>query len=246
MWSGFTPPPHDEGETMQGIEHSDLFATKGIEYLICAGFLFLLILFWKFLAGPATSAARAVRDVVRAGWFAVRDGYLFHQGHSWAAPEGDRTVRVGLDDFAGQLIGAPSGFELPRVGEEVRQGELGWTIRVGDRSVRMLSPVDGVVEAVNEEIARAPDLATTDPYGKGWLMRVSVPDPGRVRRNLMSSKLAGRWLDQVAEDLKVVWTRELGTVLPDGGVLVSGFARELADDRWDELAEELLHSDDLE
>ena len=231
---------------MDGIGTVDLFSTKGTEYLICVAFLTMLIVYWKFLSGPAATAAQAVRDVVRAGWFAVRDGYLFHQGHGWAAPEEERTVRVGLDDFAGQLIGTPSGFDLPSVGQRIRQGDLGWTIRVGDRSVRMLSPVDGVVEAINPEIEKAPDLATDDPYGQGWLMRVRVRDPGRLRRNLMSSDLAGRWLDQVAEELKVVWTRELGVILPDGGALVHGFARELAKDRWDEVAEELLHSDGLE
>lgn len=187
-----------------------------------------------------------VRDVVRAGWFAVRDGYLFHQGHTWAAPERERTVRVGLDDFAGQLIGAPSGFDLPRVGQRIRQGDLGWAVNVGDRSIRMLSPVDGVVEAVNPDISAEPDLATTDPYDRGWLLRVRVRDPGRLRRNLMSSELAGRWLEQAGEEVRAMYTRELGVVLPDGGALVNGFGRELAEDDWDRLAEELLHSSDLE
>jgi glycine cleavage system H lipoate-binding protein len=231
---------------MQGIEHSDLFATKGLEYLISAGFLLLLIVFWKFLAGPAARAAEAVREAVRAGWFAIRDGYLFHQGHTWAATEQGRTVRVGLDDFAGQLIGTPSGFDLPRVGQRIRQGDLGWTVRVGDRSIRMLSPVDGVVEAVNPEISAEPGLATSDPYEQGWLLRVRVRDPGRLHRNLMSSDLAGRWLDQAGEEVRTMWTRELGVVLPDGGALVHGFGRELASDRWDQLAEELLHSADLD
>jgi len=231
---------------MDGIGAVDIFGTKGIEYLICIAFLALLVVYWRFLAGPAATAARAVRDVVRAGWFAVRDGYLFHQGHTWAAPEEERTVRVGLDDFAGQLIGPPSGFDLPEVGQRIRQGDLGWTIRVGNRSVRMLSPVDGVVEAVNPEITEAPDLATEDPYGRGWLLRVRVRDPDRVRRNLMSAELAGRWLDQVSEDLKAVWTRELGVALPDGGALVQGFARELDKDRWDEVAERMLGSDGLQ
>lgn len=231
---------------MQGIEHTELFATKGLEYVISAGFLLLLIVFWKFLATPAAKAARAVRDVARAGWFKVRDGYLFHQGHAWAAPEEERTVRVGLDDFAGQLIGTPSGFDLPPVGQRVRQGDLGWTVRVGDRSIRMLSPVDGVVEAVNPEVSAAPHLATTDPYDQGWLLRVRVRHPDRLRRNLMSSDLAGRWLEQAGEEVRAMWTRELGVVLPDGGALVPGFGRELAEDRWDQLAEELLHSADLD
>jgi len=231
---------------MQGMEHSDLFATKGLEYLISAGFLVLLIAFWKFMAGPAAAAARIVRDVARAGWFAIRDGYFFHQGHTWAAPEEERTVRVGLDDFAGQLIGTPSGFDLPAKGKRLRQGDLGWRVRVGDRSIRMLSPVDGVVESVNPDIEAEPQLATSEPYDRGWLMRVRVRDPGRLPRNLMSSDLAGRWLDQAGEEVRAMWTRELGVVLPDGGALVHGFGRELAEDRWDRLAEELLHSADLE
>ncbi len=109
----------------------------------------------------------------------------------------------------------------------------------------MLSPVDGVVESVNSRVRGSPGIVNDEPYEGGWLMKVRVGDPGRPERNLLSADTARDWLERAAEGLRAIWTRELGVALPDGGVPVMGFGRELSDDRWDDLAEELLLSSSL-
>jgi len=230
---------------MEGIGAVDIFATKGIEYLIVIGFLAALVFYWKLVGQtePDTAVVPARRS--GRGWFAAPRDYLFHLGHTWAAPEGNRLFRVGMDDFAQQLVGEPSALDLPGPGDQVKQGELGWTVRVGPRAVRMLSPVDGVVEEVNSEVRGSPGIVNDEPYERGWLMKVRVGDHGKPQRNLLSADMAREWLGQAAEGLRTMWTRELGVALPDGGAPVKGFARALSDDRWDALAEELLRSADL-
>jgi glycine cleavage system H protein len=223
----------------------DIFATKGIEYLIVIGFLIALVFYWKLVGRTEAVPATAHSGLSARGWFSAPRDYLFHPGHAWAAPEGDHLFRVGMDDFAQQLVGRPSSVELPGPGHELRQGELGWTVRVGPRAVRMLSPVDGVVESVNPELGVSPGLVNDDPYECGWLMKVRVEDPEQPKRNLLSADMAREWLDRAAEGLRTMWTRELGVALPDGGAPVKGFGRALSVDRWDELAEELLLSSSL-
>ncbi len=230
---------------MEGMGAVDIFATKGIEYLIVIGFLAALVFYWKVVGKTEPHAAPVAARRSGRGWFAAPRDYLFHPGHTWAAPEANRVFRVGMDDFAQQLVGEPSALDLPKPGDRVRQGELGWTVRVGPRAIRMLSPVDGVVESVNADVQGSPGIVNDEPYEGGWLMKVRVRDPGKMQRNLLSADLAREWLGQTAEGLRAMWTRELGVALPDGGAPVKGFARALSDDRWDALAEELLRSADL-
>jgi len=229
---------------MEGIA-ADIFATKGIEYLIVIGFLAALVFYWKLL-GRVEPESIPARVTARLGtWFAAPRHYLFHPGHTWAARDGEGIYRVGMDDFAQQLVGDPTAVELPERGARLEQGELGWKVRVGPRSIRMLSPLDGIVQETNAEIARDPAIVNRDPYEAGWLMKVKVSDDAKPARNLLTGNLVGDWLDCAAENLRSVWTREVGLALPDGGAPVHGFGRALSEDRWDEVAEDLLLSSHL-
>lgn len=230
---------------MGGIEAVDIFATKGIEYLIVIGFLAVLVLYWK-LVGSSEGQSVPIRAYRGAQtWFSAPLDYLFHPGHTWAARESEGVYRVGMDDFAQRLVGAPSSLDLPDLGDSVRQGDLGWTVKVGPHAVRMLSPVDGVVEAVNPVVAREPDIVNREPYDSGWLLKVRVSDDGRPGRNLISGNLVRDRLNRTAERLRGMMTPELGLMLPDGGEPVSGFGRVLSETEWGEVAESLLLSSSL-
>ena len=103
-----------------GSTYVDIFATKGIEYILVITFLVLLIGFWRFLMGgrkPIAAMARAARRITRS-WFGLPEGVFHHQGHAWAVPEGGDQVRVGLDDFVGKLASAQK--------LTVRDRRLGW------------------------------------------------------------------------------------------------------------------------
>jgi glycine cleavage system H lipoate-binding protein len=231
----------------------DLFATKGAEYLIVIAYLFLLIGFWRLLARSTAERAtvallRRVHGVRRVpkirGWFRVPEGYYFHQGHSWAIDEPGHggTVRVGMDDFSQRFLGRPEAFHLPRVGDRVKQGECGWEVEVESKSIPMLSPVEGRVVAVNSEISQTPELVGSDPYERGWLLKVQVDNAKAAFTNLLSGRLARAWNEATVDRLHHMQAGELGLLLPDGGVPVDGFVRVLAPDDWDEVARDFFLS----
>ncbi len=228
------------------MEGTDIFATKGLEYLIVIGFLLLLVGYWRILQGGARPTAAEVvpafrpEGVAATRWFGLPAGYLFHQGHTWAHPQETGLVTVGMDDFAGQLLGEPDGLELPTPGTRLRAGEPAWRVRVGSASVPMVSPVDGEVVAINDAVLTSPSLASRDSFDSGWLLQVNVRDRDAAARNLMSGDLARDWLARCAERLRTVWTSGLGMLLPDGGAPVQGFARALGGEHWAEVAEEFL------
>jgi glycine cleavage system H protein len=224
----------------------DIFATKGTEYLLVVLYFALLIALVRVFAPPvvASSSPRTRRTLATAlQWFSLADGYHFHPGHAWAAPTDGEIVTVGLDDFAAKLIGPPDGFELPAVGAGVRQGEPGWVVRAGVRSLTMLSPIEGQVVAVNPAVLESPRLAADDPYGQGWLLKVRAPNRKASLKNLFSGELAAAWMRNTAERLSRLPAAGLGVVMADGGMPMPGFGRALEPVEWRVVTREFFLDD---
>ncbi len=223
-----------------GHNYVDLFATKGLEYILVIAFLSTLVVFWRFLNRQRRPAVSTPRRSPRLEWFTLDDTLYYHQGHTWAYPEGANAVRVGIDDFAQKLVGKMDSVELPPVGTHLFQGEIGWRFRVGDTLVELLSPVEGEVVAVNEEAKKSPDVLNRDPYGRGWLMLVKISSMKSNLRNLLSGALAGAWMEQTVERLRRRISGNLGVALQDGGVPVNGIAKSISPDEWVEVTREFF------
>jgi len=227
----------------------DFMSTKGIEYLLCIGYLLLLIPFWMAVFPPkkrqrrAPVAARISPVAAMRSWFQVPEGFAFHPGHTWVVPEGGGVFRVGVDDFAQRLVGVPEHLMLPNVGSVVEPGETAFRLGIDGKTVGVVSPVRGEVLETNSVAKQRPATVCDDPYGDGWLMRVKVPRAKAALKGLLSGEGARAWMDGAAARLDQLMEPGLGPVLQDGGVPVSGFARELDPVRWHEIAQELLLSD---
>lgn len=219
---------------MEGIRFIDIYATKGIEYLVVIAFL---IAFALFVVGLTRSARKTVTvapadDVTR---FRVPEGLFYHQGHSWLRPEQGSIGVVGLDDFAQKLVGKVDTVKLPAVGTSLAQGSKGWSLLVDSTAIPMLSPVDGEVVEVNRALERSPELLKDDPYGKGWLLKVKSPRMHEDTHNLLSGKVARAWMENALDKLQPLGSA--GTALADGGVPVEeGLARVLGGEKWQDLA----------
>lgn len=98
----------------------------------------------------------------------------YSEEHEWVRAGNGSTVRVGITDYAAQALGDIVYVSLPTVGEEIAAGdscgELESTKSVSD----VFSPVSGVVTAVNENLADAPETVNADAYGDGWLFEVEL------------------------------------------------------------------------
>jgi glycine cleavage system H protein len=227
---------------MEGFTYVDIFATKGIEYLLVIGFLLVLVPFWRFLRVPARAGIEVVRRAMAsvAQWFSIPEGLYYHQGHSWVMPQGAELVKVGVDDFAQRLVGSTNTINLPKVGTRIEQGDVGWKLGIDSKTIDMLSPVTGDVVAVNKDIVSNPTLINQDPYGKGWLMMVKPANQRATVKNLLTGKLATAWMEKTADKLRERMGGELGVVYQDGGLPISGIAKALSPDAWDKMASEFL------
>lgn len=234
---------------MEGFSLVDIYSTKGIEYLIAAVFFFGFLALQRYILTSAPGKEKA--PGLLAGlpaWFRVPEGYGFHQGHSWMkvdllSPDRRRLVKVGLDDFAQKLIGKVDAVELPPVGSRLTQGDKGWSLKVDSVEIPMLSPVDGEVVAVNQEVLRSPEILGRDPYGAGWLLKVKSDRLAADTRNLLSGKVARAWMEASLDNLHPIRHEAVGPVLQDGGLPLEGIARVLGGDEWADLAKAHLLTD---
>jgi glycine cleavage system H protein len=174
--------------------------------------------------------------------FAVPEQLRYHQGHAWLYRERKNLARVGVDEFAAVLAGKIDKIELPRPGQWIRQGQTAWSITRNGETVSMVSPTEGEVIEINPEIVKNPALVREDPYGKGWLMSVHVPDEETTSRNLVPSRMVANWMRQCVERLYSLQPELAGAVSADGGRPVDDVFEHLPEANWKELTREFFLS----
>jgi glycine cleavage system H protein len=175
--------------------------------------------------------------------FHVPEDLRYHPGHGWALRERSRLARVGVDEFGAALLGPVDRIELPKPGHWVRQGQKAWSFyRNGEKS-EMVSPVEGEVVEVNEEVIKDPSLLRQDPFGKGWLMAVHVPDEESVQHNFLPVSLVKDWIRQCAERLFARQPQLAGPVMADGGRPIESLTAGLTGSSWKELTTEFFLSE---
>ena len=94
----------------------------------------------------------------------------YTKSHEWIKEEGD-VATVGITDFAQNALGDVVFINLPEAGDEVVAGESFGDVESVKAVSDLLSPVSGIVKAVNEELIDAPEMLNSDPYG-AWIIKV--------------------------------------------------------------------------
>ena len=94
----------------------------------------------------------------------------YTKSHEWIKEEGDIAI-VGITDFAQNALGDVVFINLPEAGDEVVAGESFGDVESVKAVSDLLSPVSGIVKAVNEELIDAPEMLNSDPYG-AWIIKV--------------------------------------------------------------------------
>ena len=96
--------------------------------------------------------------------------YHFSRSHEWVTEEEGLYV-VGISDFAQNALGDVVFVNLPEVGDEVTAGEAFGDVESVKAVSDLVSPVTGVVAAVNEELLDSPELLNSAPY-ESWIIKV--------------------------------------------------------------------------
>lgn len=109
----------------------------------------------------------------------------YTEDHEWVRVEGDSAV-VGITDYAQNELGDVVFVEIETEGEELDKGETFGTVEAVKTVSDLFMPVNGTVAEVNEALADDPELVNKDPYGDGWMIKISLSDASEVE-GLMSA-----------------------------------------------------------
>jgi glycine cleavage system H protein len=154
--------------------------------------------------------------------FAIPKHYSFHPGHTWVLREGQEDARVGFDSFTADLVGKIERIEVVKPDRWVRQGQRLMTIYGDGFSFELVSPIEGVVTHVNQDVVQNPGLALGDPYKDGWIATLKAPDFNTNQRNLMQASMVAPWMHYNQTRLNAEIAKLNPALAQDGGVPVSG------------------------
>lgn len=96
--------------------------------------------------------------------------------HEWLRDNGDGTATVGVTDFAQSELGDIVFVELEPEGTEFEQDEVFGTVEAVKTVSELFAPVAGEIIEINETLEAEPELVNDDPYGDGWMVKISVSD----------------------------------------------------------------------
>jgi glycine cleavage system H protein len=110
----------------------------------------------------------------------------YYKDHEWVRVEADGVAVIGITHFAQEELGDVVYVDLPEPGAEIQQfekiGEIESVKAVND----LFTPVGGKIIETNARLKNEPELANNEPYGDGWMLRVTMRDAAEIE-NLMDA-----------------------------------------------------------
>jgi glycine cleavage system H lipoate-binding protein len=179
-------------------------------------------------------------DVTDIHGFKIPQGYYLHRGHSWIKVEEDSEVRVGMDDFSLRMLGPLDEIKAPLLGKVVTQGNKSIHLRRGNKEATIVSPVSGIVTALNPDMLSSLKKKGHTSYTDGWVMRIHTDSLRENLKSLMIGDEAESFLSEEIDALYQFIEAEKGPLAADGGQLGHDIYGNLPESSWERLITRFL------
>ena len=100
--------------------------------------------------------------------------------HEWVELVREKTIRVGITDYAQDALGDVVFVQAPKVEQTLEAHALLAEVESTKSVAEVYAPVAGRVVAVNERLATQPELLNQDPYGEGWFCELKIDDESLI------------------------------------------------------------------
>jgi glycine cleavage system H protein len=103
----------------------------------------------------------------------------YTKDHEWISLDGN-TATIGITDFAQRELGDIVYVEVETIGKHLEAGAVFGTVEAVKTVSDLFLPVSGTINELNAALAGAPELINNDPYGGGWMIKMTVDNPADV------------------------------------------------------------------
>jgi glycine cleavage system H protein len=107
----------------------------------------------------------------------------YTKDHEWIQIEGN-VATVGITDFAQGELGDIVYVDVDTLDDTVGEGDVFGSVEAVKTVSDLFMPLSGEVIAFNEALEDAPELVNTDPYGKGWMIKIEISDNSQIEKLL--------------------------------------------------------------
>ena len=114
------------------------------------------------------------------------DELQYTPDHEWIRLEADGTALVGITDFAQHELGDIVYVDINTIGQTLEKGAIFGSVEAVKTVSDLFIPVTGEIVAMNDEAEKSPELVNTDPYGRGWIVRIKLA-PNADTADLLTS-----------------------------------------------------------
>lgn len=103
----------------------------------------------------------------------------YTKDHEWIKLDGD-VATIGITDYAQRELGDIVYVEVETVGKSLKAGDVFGTVEAVKTVSDLFLPVDGTITELNASLANSPESVNNDPYGSGWMIKMTVANPTDV------------------------------------------------------------------
>mgnify|MGYP003460416284 FL=1 len=174
--------------------------------------------------------------------FSIPSNIFISKGHTWLRKNNDGLVSIGIDEFGSMALGPISILNCAGIGKELKRGEKIFEGAYGNRKVKFLSPINGIVKSVNENIF---GKKISNPY-ETWGVQIVSDDFSNNKEMFVTGKEAFNWIKKESIKLKdfianhSLKTDLAGTTMFDGGSLSNDTISLLVDNSVNDFEKEFL------
>ena len=116
--------------------------------------------------------------------------------HEWVLVNADGTATVGITDYAQDLLGDIVFIQAPDVGSTMKAGQDCAVVESVKAASDIYAPIAGKVTASNDALSTEPEIVNKEPFGTGWIFKMSIADKGDLDKLLTPKQYA----DHVASE----------------------------------------------
>ena len=110
----------------------------------------------------------------------------YTEEHEWIRIDGNTAI-IGITDFAQGELGDIVYIDIDSIGNDLDSNEIFGTVEAVKTVSDLFMPIKGKVLEINSDIESTPEIVNEDPYGKGWIIKIEIPEEQDIS-NLLSDE----------------------------------------------------------